>query len=278
MPPRVRRPDRLAGRASACDAHLQSVRGAPVRQARPAALQGQEASFAQPRRQEQHDLAALGRRRADASLCATCVRKVRLPELKKDEWLAAALQAETKYCRLVWRQVGKNRRYYVQLVQKGLAPIKASLLARLAAEGTEGGLDIGPSNIAWATGTEAGLFRFCADVDSPQRLIGRLQRKLRPAAPLGQSGELRREGPRLEGPPLEGFAQPARHANEACRRAGARRAPARERARARPQQALVRGAHLAPRRGERQVFATKLRAQHRSARPRAVHERTRAQG
>lgn len=98
--------------------------------------------------------------------------------LAKDEWLWSALQAPTKYCRLIWRTVGGKRRYYAQLIQEGLAPMKVSVLTRLAEEGTRGGLDIGPSSIGWVTETEAGLYRFCADVDRPQKLIRRLQRKL----------------------------------------------------------------------------------------------------
>lgn len=56
--------------------------------------------------------------------------------------------------------------------------MKASVLARLAAKDTVGGIDIGPSNLAWVTETEAGLFRFCAEVDRPHREITRLQRKI----------------------------------------------------------------------------------------------------
>lgn len=98
--------------------------------------------------------------------------------LAKDEWLWTALQAPTKYCRLVWRMVGGQRRWFVQLIQDGAAPLKASLLARLAAPDTVGGLDVGPSTIAWVTSTEAGLLRFCAEVDRPHAQIRRLQRRI----------------------------------------------------------------------------------------------------
>lgn len=98
--------------------------------------------------------------------------------LASDEWLWSALQAPTKYCRVLWRNVGNSRHYYCQLVQEGRAPMKASLLARLAGEGTTGALDIGPSTIGWVTETEAGLFKFCADVDEPRKLVRRLQRKV----------------------------------------------------------------------------------------------------
>ena len=63
-------------------------------------------------------------------------------------------------------------------LQQGHAPMKVSVLARLAAKDTVGGIDIGPRNLAWITETEAGLFRFCAEVDRPHREITRLQRKI----------------------------------------------------------------------------------------------------
>ena len=71
----------------------------------------------------------------------------KLPDLRKDEWLWSALQAPTKYCRLVWRSIGAERRWYVQLVQEGQVPLKASLLAKMldAPKDAVLGLDIGPS-------------------------------------------------------------------------------------------------------------------------------------
>jgi putative transposase len=98
--------------------------------------------------------------------------------LHSDEWLWSALQGEVKYTRIVRRHVGQHVRYYVQLVMNGHAPMKASVAERLAECGTVGGLDIGPSTIAWCTETDAGLFTFCAEVDSPKRLLERLQRRL----------------------------------------------------------------------------------------------------
>lgn len=76
------------------------------------------------------------------------------------------------------RPVGVKNRFYLQLVLEGLAPIKTCILTRLAELGTIAGIDIGPSNIGWCSETDAGFFRFCADVDSPQRLVKNLQRKL----------------------------------------------------------------------------------------------------
>lgn len=73
---------------------------------------------------------------------------------------------------------GGTRRWFVQLVQEGVAPLRATVLARLAEAGSCGGLDMGPSRIAWATEKEAGEFRFCAEVDRPHQEIRRLQRHL----------------------------------------------------------------------------------------------------
>jgi putative transposase len=66
----------------------------------------------------------------------------------------------------------------VQLIQEGLTPLKAALLEKLAAPGSRGGLDLGPSTVAWCTSTGAGLVRLCAEIERPERLIRRLQRKL----------------------------------------------------------------------------------------------------
>ena len=101
-----------------------------------------------------------------------------MPNLAKDEWFWIALQSPVKFCRIVRRPVGAKNRFYLQLVLEGLAPIKTSILTRLAEPGTIAGIDIGPSNIGWCSETDAGFFKFCADVDSPQRLVKNLQRKL----------------------------------------------------------------------------------------------------
>lgn len=101
-----------------------------------------------------------------------------LPDLAKDEWLWSALEAPTKYCRVVWRNVRGERRWYVQLVQEGHTPLKASLLEKLASPDSVGGLDLGPSTLAWCTETSAGVVKLAAEVDRPAQLIRRLQRKI----------------------------------------------------------------------------------------------------
>lgn len=101
-----------------------------------------------------------------------------LPDLKQDEWLAFALDRKTKYCRLLWKNVHGEKRYYLQLIQEGVAPRKQSVAERLAPENTVGGIDIGPSSIAWVTDTAAGLTKFCPRVVSQQKRLRVLQRKL----------------------------------------------------------------------------------------------------
>ena len=101
-----------------------------------------------------------------------------LPDLGQDEWLWSALQCRTKYCRLLWKIIRGERRWFVQLVQEGQAPIKAKLLASRAGEGTIGGIDIGPGSLAWVSDTGAGLIRLCAEFDRPVRTIRRLQRQI----------------------------------------------------------------------------------------------------
>lgn len=103
---------------------------------------------------------------------------VLLPDLKRDEWLAFALEHKTKYCRLVWRQDGGIRRYAVQLIQEGRVPVKASVLERLAPEGTVGGLDMGPSAVAWVTEDDAGLEPLCGSVTMLWQAVRRLQRHI----------------------------------------------------------------------------------------------------
>ena len=110
-------------------------------------------------------------------LNASWAIKAVMPDLRKDEWLWTALQNPVKYCRIVRRFVGNKNRFALQLVMQGLAPIKVSVLSRLASKTDKAGLDIGPSNIAWVTETDAGIFKFCAEVDAPQKMLRILQRK-----------------------------------------------------------------------------------------------------
>ncbi|HXI89167.1 MAG TPA: hypothetical protein VNO24_04050 [Blastocatellia bacterium] len=86
-----------------------------------------------------------GMLRWDAKACSLRVEqgwsiKVRMPNMCKDEWLAAALQFKTKYCRIVWKILRGELRWFVQFVQDGKTPIKASVLHRLALEGSSAAL------------------------------------------------------------------------------------------------------------------------------------------
>lgn len=104
--------------------------------------------------------------------------KAMLPDLNRDEWLWLALQCRTKYCRLLWKTIHGERRWFVQLIQEGLPPIKSKLLENRAAEGTVGGIDLGPGSLAWVSDTGAGLIKLTAAIDRPVRLIRRLQRQI----------------------------------------------------------------------------------------------------
>lgn len=105
---------------------------------------------------------------------------VKPPRLGSDEWLWSALQGEVKYTRVLWRMADGHRKYYLQMVLDGPVPMKASLASRLmeVPRASEGGIDIGPSRIAWCTTSDAGEFQFCAEVDAPERRIIQLQRQL----------------------------------------------------------------------------------------------------
>ncbi len=106
------------------------------------------------------------------------VLRAKLPDLRRDEWMASALQAEAKYCRLVWRMHGSRRAWFVQLVLEGDSPVKATVLARLAPENSVAGLDLGVSTVAWATETAAGVERLAPSASLDFAQLRRLQRQL----------------------------------------------------------------------------------------------------
>jgi len=124
--------------------------------------------------------------------------EVVMPDLKKkqEEWLALALQSRTKYCRLVWRDIAGVRRWYVQLIQEGLTPIASKHLiarTRVSAD-TEGGIDIGPSWLAYATDTEAGKLRFCDNVERQHKHIRILQRQIDRQRRVNNPGNFNADG------------------------------------------------------------------------------------
>ena len=105
-----------------------------------------------------------------------------LPDLKKtnEEWLTDALTHRTKYCRILWRNINGQKRWYVQLIQEGLTPIPMKHLNQRqhVQEDAVCGIDIGPSELAYASATEAGKIRLCAGIDRDEAAIRLLQRHI----------------------------------------------------------------------------------------------------
>ena len=100
------------------------------------------------------------------------VMPVALPTKTQDPYLHACLASKTKYCRVVWRNVVGERRWYVQLVQQGVAPAKYEFLT----SGQVVGLDIGPSTVAILGDAAVGLERFAHSVEQPWKQMRVLQR------------------------------------------------------------------------------------------------------
>ena len=96
-----------------------------------------------------------------------------LPTRSQDPYLHQALVHRTKYCRVLWRNVNGARRWFVQLMQEGMAPSKHAV-----AEGSIVGLDIGPSTIAIVGDDSASLVKFCETVVQPWKETRRLQRAM----------------------------------------------------------------------------------------------------
>jgi putative transposase len=96
-----------------------------------------------------------------------------LPSIAQDPYLHKALAGRTKYCRVLWRNVNGARRWFVQLMQEGVAPAKHAV-----AEGSVVGLDLGPSTIAVVGDNSASLVKFCDTVIHPWKEIRLLQRAL----------------------------------------------------------------------------------------------------
>jgi hypothetical protein len=96
-----------------------------------------------------------------------------LPSEKQDPYLHEALTRKTKYCRVLWRNVKGKRRWFVQLMQDGVAPAKHT-----AAEGSVVGIDVGPSTVAIVGDNSASLIKLCDTVIHPWKEIRRLQRAM----------------------------------------------------------------------------------------------------
>jgi len=100
------------------------------------------------------------------------VMPVKMPSKAQDPYVHACLGAETKYCRIVWRMQQGRRRWFVQMVQAGVAPAKYDFMA----SGQVVGLDIGPSTVAIVSDDAVGLERLAPSVEQPWKRMRALQR------------------------------------------------------------------------------------------------------
>lgn len=99
-----------------------------------------------------------------------------LPPVGKDAWLEQALYSgahRTKYARIVWRNIKGVRRWFVQLAQEGLPPLKYATRA-----GAVVGTDVGPSTIAVYAEKGAALVPLAPEVEQPWRQVKTLQRAM----------------------------------------------------------------------------------------------------
>lgn len=120
---------------------------------------------------------------------------VRLPTQEQDPYLHTALAAETKYCRIVWRMENGRRRWFVQLVQSGVAPAKYDFLS----SGQIVGLDAGPSAIAIIGDEAIALESFAPGVVQPWQHQRRLQRALDRSRRATNPGNFNRNGTAKKG-------------------------------------------------------------------------------
>ena len=93
---------------------------------------------------------------------------------QSDEVIAYGLSHRIKFCRLVRRKIKGKSSFYVQLVVEGLPLVKEK--NRPGVETV--GVDSGPSTIAYVGETKADLKQFCSELESIEKEIGLLQRKL----------------------------------------------------------------------------------------------------
>ena len=97
---------------------------------------------------------------------------LKLDPRDRDGWQAEALRCRTKFVRIIRRRVNGMDRWFTQLVQEGIAPVK-----RPVGEGVVG-LDIGPSTIAAVSGDDAMLETFCPAVEDFAAEARRVQRAM----------------------------------------------------------------------------------------------------
>jgi hypothetical protein len=103
------------------------------------------------------------------------VLRALVPSESKDRhgFMQEALTRRTKYCRMLWRVIGGERRWFVQLVQEGRSPRKYA-----TASGAYVGIDIGPSSVAVVGEKAVDLVQLAPSVEQPWKECRRLQRAL----------------------------------------------------------------------------------------------------
>ena len=84
------------------------------------------------------------------------------------------LTSDIKYVRILWKEIKGHRRWYVQLINKGLPYQKP---ANFVASGVVG-VDLNISNVAYAANSNAGLLPFADKVPTYEREISALQRQM----------------------------------------------------------------------------------------------------
>lgn len=99
--------------------------------------------------------------------------RAKRPQLRKDPWLERALARRTKFARIVWRQVKGERRWFVQLAQKGFSPQKYQTVKDATV-----GLDVGPSTLAVVSDRAAALVPLAPEIQQPWAATRRLQRAM----------------------------------------------------------------------------------------------------
>ncbi|MDD2676728.1 MAG: hypothetical protein PHP75_04590, partial [Methylacidiphilaceae bacterium] len=103
---------------------------------------------------------------------AGLVLPLRLDPKDKLGWQRIALEARTKYARIVRRTIRGRIRWYGQLVQEGVAP-----QVRPVGKGVVG-YDLGPSTVAFVSDTVASLEKLCPEVEQPWKETRRILRSM----------------------------------------------------------------------------------------------------
>lgn len=104
-------------------------------------------------------------------------------------------QANIKYCRILWRNVDGQRRWYVQLILKGKPPIKAKYREHFAkAKDKTVSADLGPSEIAIYSDEYIAKINLAEGIDYPWKELKRLRRKMDRARRAANPGNYHDDG------------------------------------------------------------------------------------